>query len=259
MKKSLRAAFLALALTTALVGCSSATGSEDSAPANSTEVLKSYFEGLASDDSAQMQAMLKYAAPDSPAQLYAEHQILNQEADEAANSGSSTPDSVTVEGDKVTITQDLPNDATDAQRKEATTVFTDFAFSPDGNIETWTAEPGGPLASRVQRQSGKGTSAGVTISAQTSYVTNSGDLVVAYEVRNATKNTVNINPRGYLNPNGRQVQVATTTGSLKLSPKASAGDAASITNGRPGGKLIFDIYSDGGSYQSSAITVPISQ
>ncbi|MEI2718263.1 MAG: hypothetical protein V9E98_14950 [Candidatus Nanopelagicales bacterium] len=266
-RTTVSAGVLSASMLLALAACSSGTTStsgESAAasgePAGSEQVLTDYFTAFATQDSGDMKPMLKSSAPGSPAFLYARHQINGALAGESANV-SSDPSEVTVSGDSVTLVDEalLDEDSSEAERQEATTVYKDFTFAPDGRLDTWTSEPGGPLAPRVKAQSGSGSSGKVTVKASTSYVTNDGDLAVTYTVRNKSNDKAQLTPDGYLNPNRRQVDVSTYTGMLDLSPGAFADERASIDNGQPGGKLIFQVYFVGSTSPMTSITVPIAK
>lgn len=262
--KTLQRTAIGLAIVAvALAGCSSSGGSDTvgatSAPAESEQVLNNYFNAFATDEASEMEPMLDNAEADSPAYLYAEHQINNALADEAANQSSSAS-TVAVSGDEVTMIDEslLPADATEEERAEVTTTYREFEYASDGKLVTWTAEPGGSLEGRVLAQDGIGTSGKVTIKAKTSYVTNAGDLIVTYDVRNKSKDQAMVTPKGYVNADKRQVQIATGTGSLDLAPGSFATEAASMENGEPGGKMTFTVYFTGTPTPPVTITVPVS-
>ncbi len=254
---------LGLAAVALLGGCGSSgqesTAVETPEGIDSEQVLTDYFTPFAGHDPAEMEAMLEVAVADSPAYLYAEHQINSSLADEAANA-LPEPDQLEVTADEVTITTSgLAEDATEEEVAEATTVYRDFQYSPDGKLVTWNSEPGGPLEPRILAQSGSGRSGGVRIEAQTSYETNNGDLVVTYVVRNKSKYDATVYPQGYVTPQGRQVKVATSSGSLELAPRTFATESAYVSNGTPGGKLRFEGNLDSPTYTQFKITVPVSE
>jgi len=263
MKRGVSAlAGLGLVAAASLGGCSSSsqdtTAAETPEGIDTEQVLTEYFTPFAENDPAEMEAMLEVAAADSPAYLYAEHQINNALADEAANL-LPEPDQLEVTADEVTLTiSGLAEDATEEEVADATTVFRDFQYSPDGKLVTWDSEPGGPLEPRILAQSGSGRSGGVRIQVQTSYETNNGDLIVTYVVRNKSKYDATVYPQGYVTPQGRQVKVSTSSGSLELAPRTFATESAAISNGKPGGKLRFDGSLDSPTYTQFKITVPVS-
>lgn len=247
----------------ALGGCSSggSTTPESATsdnPADTEQVLTNYFNAFATNDIDDMGAMLKNAAPGSPAFLYARNQIATQRAAESANQ-SYPPDTVTVSGDTVTLVQDIPEDATDKERQDATMTYKEFSFAPDGKLDSWTADPGGPLAPRIKAQSGKGSAGGITIKASTSYINGDGNLAVTYTVKNKAKAKAQISPDGYVNPDRRQVDIATFTGSLDVSPGSFADERALIENGKPGGKMLFNVYVTGSTVPAPTITVPVAK
>lgn len=263
INKGMSFAILAAASILLTAACSSGdtatTSDEQTAEAADTEqVLNNYFTGFATNDIDDMEAMLKNSAPGSPAFLYGRNQIATQRAAESANQ-SFPASTATVSGDTVTLIEDLPAEATEAERQEATTTFQDFAFASDGKLETWTSDPGGPLAPRIKAQSGRGSSGGVTIKATTSYVNNGGNLAVTYSVRNKAKSKAQVTPDGYINPDRRQVDIATFTGSLDVAPGAFADERASIENGKTGGKMLFSVYITGSTVPPTTITVPVAK
>ena len=256
-------AVLGLVATALLGGCSSSgqdtTAAETPDGVDTEQILTEYFTPFAGHDPAEMEAMLEVSVPDSPAYIYAEHQINNSLADEAANA-LPDPDQLELTADQVTLTTSgLADDATEEEVVDATTVYRDFQYSPDGKLVTWNSEPGGPLEPRILAQDGSGRSGGVRIEAVTSYETNNGDLVVTYTVRNKSKYDATVYPQGYVTSQGRQVKVATSSGSLELAPRTFATEAAYISNGTPGGKLRFEGSLDSPTYTQFKITVPVSE
>lgn len=238
MKKSIPVGVLAAALL--LAGCSSTGSSSDSPATDHEQTLTTYFNALATEKAATMAPMLTAAAPGSAAYIYAEHQINLATANEAANN-TPQPDNAIITGDSVTLRAQGIENATDEQKAASTSVYRDFTYSAEGLVETWNAEPGGALAPRISAQTGSVTAAGVTITLRTAYQANVGDLYVTYDARNKGAKKVSVNPSGYVNPDGRQVRTATTGGTLDLQPGAFTTDAVSITSGKPGGTLIFQV------------------
>lgn len=238
----------AIAVATASIllvaGCSSSGEASGESPnsqgADNTAVLGKYFNAFATDKSSTMAPMLEASEPGSPAYLYAQHQINGATASEAAGN-SAKPATVDVTDTTVTMKQDVATDATDAQIKEATNVYSSFQYSTAGLIQTWTADPGGPLAGRISAQSAKGKAGGVAVTLRTAYLTNSGDLSVTFDAKNTGSKKASLTPTGYVNPDGRQVKVVTTGGSLDLQPGSFATDALSVTAGKNGGTLIFQV------------------
>lgn len=230
MKKLLAGAACTLLL---IAGCSS--GSSNGSDHEQT--LGAYFNAFGTQEASKMEPMLTAAAKGSPAYIYAEHQINAALAQESANE-TQEPDTITVDGDTVTQTLKLPEDATEEQKKEATNTYTDFQFSADGLLETWTSEPGGALAPRIQAQTGKATSGQVSVDLKTAYETNGGSLMVTFEVNNKSNKKANVSITGYVNPDGRQVKVATTPYSFDPAAGSFATGSGLITNGKRGGKLI---------------------
>lgn len=255
---------LGLAGLLTLTACSSGDSSGTTASTaagegvDSEQVLTNYFNAFASNDIDDMTAMVRNAAAGSPAFLYARNQIATQRAAESANQ-AYPPSTVTVSGDTVTLVEDIPADATEEEKQDATTTYKEFTFAQDGKLESWTSDPGGPLAPRVQAQSGRGSTGRLTIKATTSYVNNAGNLAVTYSVINKSKAKAQVSPDGYVNPNRRQVDVATFTGSLDVSPGAFADERASIENGKPGGKLLFNVYFTGSTVPLTTVTVPVAK
>lgn len=233
----------------ALAGCSSnnaSSGTSASPGGDDHEAtLKTYFDAFATDKSTTMEPMLTASAPGSAANLYAQHQINGAIAGESAG-GSADPSTVTVSGEEVTMVRQLPNDATEQQKQDATNVYKDFTYSADGLIESWVSVPGGPLAPRISAQTGTATSAKETVALKTAYETNSGALIITMEVTNKNTKKVPVSITGYITPEGRQVQVALSPSQLGPAPGTFTTAMATASNAKRGGKLIvqFDYKND---------------
>ncbi|MFA7266148.1 MAG: hypothetical protein WC054_07535 [Candidatus Nanopelagicales bacterium] len=241
MKKFVVLVVGALALTLSACGSSQADGGEDHTP-----VLQEYFNAFATDVAAQMEPMKSAAAPDSPAYLYAVHQINLALASESAN-GDVAASTATISEDQVTmVRQGLDADITEEQRAEATTTYSNFTYE-NGLLASWTANPGGDVAPRITPVSGSVTKLGVTLALKTAYIANSGDLFITYEVLNKSKKKASVVVNGYLNPDGRQVQVSATPYQVAPVPGAFASGYAVVTQGKLGGSLTIEF-----DYQTTA-------
>lgn len=245
MKKLVILVIGIVAMTAA--GCSNNQSSDANADAaDHTQVLEQYFNAFATDVAAQMEPMKAAAAPNSPAYLYAVHQINAAIASEGANS-PTTPSTATVTDGTVTmVTKGLDADTTEEQRKDATNVYSAFTYE-NGLISSWTTDPGGLLTPRISALTGSVTKLGITLTLKTAYVTNAGDLFITYDVQNKSKKKASVVVNGYLNPDGRQVQVSATPYQLAPIPGAFATGMAQITNGKLGGSLTIEF-----DYKTSA-------
>ncbi|MFZ1362009.1 MAG: hypothetical protein WAS05_03605 [Candidatus Nanopelagicales bacterium] len=239
MKKKITIGLGALMTAVALTLTACGGGSDSSQSGSENEqTLSTYFNAFATNDATQMEPMLKAAEPGSPAEVYAKHQINTQVANESANE-TDEPDVAEIDGDTVSLHPNFSDEATDEEKKDATTIYKDFVFSSNGLIETWTTEPGGLLTPRISAQTGKATQGKVTVQLQTAYVTNSGDLYVTWSAKNSGGKAVDISVAGYVNSDGRQVQVTSTPYQTKPISGSHTETSSTIENGKLGGKLIF--------------------
>ena len=246
MKKLRLLAVSVAAASVVMVGCSSGSSSESDAPEGATETLQTYFDAFATQDSKDMEPMLETSEKGSPAHMYAQHQINLAVAQESAGD-SGEPDYVTVEDDRVTLRSGLISEAdfeelSEEEQADVVTVFSNFEYSTDGQLQTWVSEPGGPLADRIASQNGKATIGKVNIKLVTSYLSNGDSLFITIDVLNKSGADQSVTATGYTTPDKRQVKVSSTPYNTELKPGTRADLYVVIENGEPGGKLQFDVY-----------------
>lgn len=205
-----------------------------------SQVLKQYFDAFGTDSAVAMQPTLTLVAPNSPAYLYTQYQISTNLADTVAK----VPPRIwtaTVTGDMVSMVQNFTRTPTKKERAQGIAIYKDFQFSPEGLIQTWTSDPGGPLAPRIAAQTATATKDNVTISLKIAYSTNLGDLYVTYEAANRSGNKATVYVRRYINPNGRPGK-GWNMPFKQLHPAAggSATGYSGSTNGQRGGYLLVE-------------------
>lgn len=233
----LLAAATASALALVVAGCSS--GASNAPDEAQQKVVEEYFNAFATQKSTTMEPMLKASAEGSPAHIYAQHQIGAVTAQESAGEGPE-PDVVEYSSGEVKYRAKLPEDATEQEVADATSVYSGFEFSPEGQLTTWTTSDGGALASRISLQSGKAEADGVTVQLKTSYVTNGGDLALTYDVKNKGKKKVSVYMKGYQNADGREVKLTNTPSTMDPGSGAFLSGYSSVTNGKAGGTLLVE-------------------
>lgn len=177
-----------------------------------------------------MEIMRQVSEPDSPADLYALHQINLAKASIAAGQRAEV-DRVTVSSDQVTITS-----ATGDRNPD---VYTDFIFDSQGRLVTWTVEEAGPLDGRISALEGFATFNGLEFRLQTAYETNGGDLFFTFKATNDGQSTVDLVLTDYISPSGQQVEVQVTPFVISPRPGAFIDGSASIVRGEPGGTLVL--------------------
>lgn len=106
--------------------------------------------------------------------------------------------------------------------------------SASGLITTWSANPGGPLAPRISTQTGKVSAGKMTVTLNTAYATNNGDLSVTYAVRNKSSKKTSITITGYISPDGCPVKVSTTPYLADPAPGSFSTNYATIVGGARG-------------------------
>ncbi|MEI6622325.1 MAG: hypothetical protein WCP28_10500 [Actinomycetes bacterium] len=209
MRKVLVVAVIAMVWFAA--GCSSAnsgggpSSSTSTPPLDHAKVLQTYFNAFALDKAEQQQPMLSAAAPDSPAYVFAQHQIDGSYAyenniGESGISPSPTPVATVPPVATATITGDPAKGYTVAMvYKTGTDTYTDFQYSPAGLIETWTLAPNAPLRPRISAQAATAIHGDVTVSLTTAYQSASGGLQVTYQMVNSGPTSASVILNGFDN------------------------------------------------------------
>jgi hypothetical protein len=166
-----------LALATACGG-----GGDDDAGATTVETdvpqaAQDYFEALATNDPSDMGVALDVAADDSPAELYATHQIAFARIPDVAPF-TTTAD---VGDDNIVLTsRGVSSDGTEF---EDSTTFSDFTLVDD-RLATFSVDDN-PVADRIGGGDPAGVSSnGVTVKIVTAYQAHEGDLALNVEIMN---------------------------------------------------------------------------
>jgi hypothetical protein len=197
-----------LALATACGG-----GGNDGAGATTVETdvpqaARDYFEALATNDPSDMAVALDVAAVDSPAELYATHQIA------FARVPGVAPFTTTVDVGDDNIVLTSRGVSTDGTTEfEDSTTFSDFTLVDD-RLATFSVDDN-PVADRIRGGDPAGVSSnGVTVKIITAYQAHEGDLVLNVEITNMRKAEVQTTVSEWTldSADGRQLKPAQPSG-----------------------------------------------
>jgi hypothetical protein len=209
-----------------------ATGSSDSSPAND------YFDALATNDLSRMDVMLELAAFDSPAYLYATHQIAHVRADAAGDVAAAKTEWST---DGVEMCQEGVDVSGDSITECLT--FADFEVSDDGLLVDFTVNEV-PLSHAIASGSFVFDAQGVEVRIVTAYQTPRGDVALNVEVFNGRPTPLTLAEYDwtYVTEDEHEVQSSDMSpglGSDDIGPAATAETLVVFEQVPLGGRLRF--------------------
>lgn len=128
----------------------------------------------------------------------------------------------------------------------------------DAGLVTWSARPGGPLASRIVAGPAVAARVGrVTVRALRQYVNSDGDLRVSLQIRNDAAARRDLFARGYRSPDGRPstatVGFGGATGVIRVPGGAAVRALVSVERTSPGGRLTLVVVDGRGTHQGSVV------
>jgi hypothetical protein len=213
------------------------------APPTPDDAVTQYFDLLATADLSRMGGMLEVAAEDSPAHLYATHQIaLVRASSQLVRRPSAT--STWAGNDSVEQCIDGYDDIT-GEAIEECTVFADFE-QVDEHLTSFTVD-GQPISERIS--SGEAAEAdGVSVRVVTAYQTSAGDLFLNVDITNNRDGRLIVEEYDWvlITADGRQVESDPMASGLTsdIEPDATAATTAVFLQTSLGGTLRFVAFSD---------------
>jgi hypothetical protein len=182
--RALRYCILGVGLVAAAIACGGGGDTSDQAGSPTTvqtavpQAVRDYFDALATNDPSDMAPALDEVADDSPAELYATHQIAFARIPGVAPF-TTTADVV----DDTIVLTSRGVEADGTTEFEDSTTFSDFTLVDD-RLATFSVDEN-PIADRIRGGDPGGVSSnGVTVRIITAYQAHEGDLAVNVDITN---------------------------------------------------------------------------
>ncbi|GAA1626129.1 hypothetical protein [Leucobacter chromiireducens] len=202
------------------------------------EALQGYFAPLGEVGPADKSSSLEFAAPGSPAAMYATEQIAHAQAQQDGGSLGVESQETVIESESVFLCAD-GYDAEGAEKADFCYEYSNIVLDEDDKVVSFDAD-GKPLEGRIAV--GDGTSVSVadvgSVTYVSSYETIGGELVVVVEIAsNVDPLTIRSYEATYVTDDGRPTSAKTTDGPIELKSDRVANVAVWFPNVGLGGTL----------------------
>jgi hypothetical protein len=205
------------------------------------EAARNYFEALASEDLSRMGAMVDNSVEDSPAALYAVHQIAT-----LRGLGTQFGTTMDVGDDTIALTTITGYDNSGTEQTETTTYG---GFTVEGDKLTGFNVNDTPVADRIRAGGDPVTVDGVSVRVVSAYHSAVGNLILNVDVTNGRQGPIELSDFEWLlvTADGRQVSPAPEAVNMSpgtVQPGATAGRIAGFEQVGLGGTLRFVAFAD---------------